>query len=173
MQCIKEARLNEEHAATGQSENKGIARLEGYALDEEIDVEQLLKEYRALYAKKPLWCLVEDIQRQAMLYTNIIELLKHGKNAAEIRAKMEELGLVPEKTLPNPNVPALLTRALDKVAQYRRALVEVIKRYGGELLNELEFEAGRTISVGVNIGFPPSVAIAVEHTASVKTVTQY
>jgi hypothetical protein len=138
-----------------------------------LDVEQVLKEYTALHAKQPLWRLIEDIQRQALLYANIIELLKHDKSAEQIRLKMEELGLVPPGTLPNPNMPALLSRALDKIAQYRRALVELIRRYGGELLNELEFEAGLTISVGVNIGFPPSVAIAVEHTATARTTIRY
>ncbi len=130
-------------------------------------------EYARLHSHRPLWQLVEDIQRQAMLYSNIIELLKSGKSAEEIRSTIEGLGLVPTGKLPNPNVPALLNKAFNKVAQYRRALVEIIKGYGGALLNELSFEVGRTISVGVSIGFPPAVTIAVEHTATVKTTTAY
>jgi hypothetical protein len=165
--------MSEESIEASQYADDGIAKLEAGSGTDDLDIEQLLKEYRALHARKPLWRLVEDIQRQAMLYTNIIELLKHDKSAEDIRKKMEELGLVPPSTLPNPHIPTLLTRALNKIAQYRRALVEVIRRYGGELLNELEFEPGLTISVGVAIGFPPSVTIAVEHTASAKTITRY
>lgn len=80
---------------------------------------------------------------------------------------------MPVEVLPNPNEMALLNRAFGKIAQYRRALVEIIKRFGGELLNELEFEVGLSISVGVDIGFPPAVTIAVEHTAVARTVTSY
>jgi len=43
----------------------------------------------------------------------------------------------------------------------------------GELLNELEFEVGLSISVGGDIGFPSAVTIAVEHTAVARTVTSY
>jgi hypothetical protein len=151
----------------------GIAKLEEVADTADLNIDQLLKEYRVLYAQRPLWRLVEDIQRQAMIYTNIIELLKQGQSAQTIREKMEELGLVPPGKLPNPNVPALLTKALNKIAQYRRALVEIIKRYGGEILNEMEFETGLTISVGVAIGFPPAVTIAVERTATTQTITRF
>jgi hypothetical protein len=133
----------------------------------------LIKEYRLLHSWRPLWQLVEDIQRQAMIYSNIIELLKSGKSVQEIRSTIEGLDLLPEGKLPNPNMPALLTKAFNKVAQYRRALVEIIKGYGGALLNELSFEFGHTISVGVSIGFPPAVTIAVEHTATAKTTTMY
>jgi hypothetical protein len=141
----------------------GIAKLEEVADTADLNIDQLLKEYRVLYAQRPLWRLVEDI----------IELLKQGQSAQTIREKMEELGLVPPGKLPNPNVPALLTKALNKIAQYRRALVEIIKRYGGEILNEMEFETGLTISVGVAIGFPPAVTIAVERTATTQTITRF
>lgn len=153
--------------------SQGIRKLEQYGDTEEIDVEQMVKEYGLLHSRRPLWLLVEDIQRQAMIYSNIIELLKSGKSAQEIRSTIESLDLLPEGKLPNPNMPALLTKAFNKVAQYRRALVEIIKGYGGALLNELSFEVGHTISVGVSIGFPPAVTIAVEHTATVKTTTAY
>jgi hypothetical protein len=154
-------------------QDEGIHKLEQYGDTEDLNIELLLKEYAILYPKRPLWQLVEDIQRQAMIYSNIIELLKDGKPAQEIRSTIESLALVPEGKLPNPNIPALLAKAFNKVAQYRRALVEIIRHYGGPLLNELSFEVGYTISVGVNIGFPPAITIAMEHTAIAKTVTEY
>jgi hypothetical protein len=144
-----------------------IRWLEFIEISQDIDVEYLLKEYKHLYGRRPLWRMIEDIQRQAMLYTNIIELLKSGKQAPEIRRTFEEYGLVPAGVLPNPNEMALLARAFNKIAQYRQALVDIVKRFGGELLNELEFEAGQTISVGVSVGFPPAVTIAIEHTAKI------
>jgi hypothetical protein len=150
-----------------------IYKLESFAYTLEIDVGQLLDEYKSVYRERPLWRMIEDIQRQAMVYTNIIELLKSGKQAPEIRTTFEALNLVPPGMLPNPNEQLLLDRAFGKVAQYRKALVEVVKRFGGQLLNELGVELGLTISVGVDIGFPPSITIAVEHTAVTKTSTAF
>ena len=108
-----------------------------------------------------------------MVYTNIIEQLGDGRSAEQIRSTIGGLDLVPASHLPNPNVPALLEQVFMKIARYRNALVEVIRRFGGELLNELEFEFGLITSVGVNVGFPPSVSIAVEHTASTQAITRY
>ncbi len=48
----------------------------------EIDVDHILREYRKLYPK-PIWRLVEDIERQGMLYSNIIEQIKSGQEAPE------------------------------------------------------------------------------------------
>jgi hypothetical protein len=149
--------------------DEGIHKLESYSEEENINVEQLLNEYRKLYTDQPVWKLVEDIQRQAMIYTNIIEQLKTGKSASTIRLQFEALELVPVETLPNPDVPELLNKALAKIAQYRKALINIVKSVGGDLLKELSFEAGLTVSVGVDIGFPPAVTIAVEHTATVQT----
>ena len=151
----------------------GIDKLENFEDSIEIDIEELLKVYKRIYPDRPIWKMIEDIQRQAMLYTNIIELLKSGKSASMIRSKFEALGLMPQDILPNPDVPALLTKAFNKVSQYRKALVEIIKRYGGKLLNELRFEVGLTVGVGVSIGFPPAVTISVEHTATTKEIKEF
>ena len=150
-----------------------IHKLEAYQNTQEIDIQQLLHEYKEVYQDRPVWRMVEDIQRQAMIYSNVIELLKSGKQAATIKKKLEALELVPPGKLPNPDALVLLTKAFSKLSQYRKALIDIIKQYGGELLNELDFEPGLTISVGVNVGFPPSVTIAVEHTAKVQTISRY
>src|SRR5687767_13094598 len=152
----------------------GIQRLEA-ATEEpgvDIDVAEMLKEYRKLYPN-PIWSLVEDIERQAMLYTNIIEEIKSGTEASEIRTRFQNLELMPGAHLPNPNGPALLQKAFEKISAYRKALVDIVKKYGGELLNELSFELERTVSVGVNIGFPLSISLSVEHTAKATTITKF
>jgi hypothetical protein len=153
--------------------DEGIRKLESYSETQELNIEELLREYRNLYPHRPVWQLVEDLQRQAMIYTNIIEQLKQGKSAADIRQQFEALDLVPEGYLPNPNVPALLNKAFTKVARYRRALIDIVKGFGGEILNELSFELGLTVSVGVDVGFPPAITIAVEHTATTQTVVRW
>src|SRR3982074_3943634 len=124
----------------------GIDKLEYATESVDFDVKLMLEEYRKLYGK-PLWRLVEHIEQQAMIYTNIIEQIKSGQTAEDIRKRFESLGLVPPQLLPNPNIPALLQKALDKVATYRRALVDIVRYLGGELLNELEFELESKVSV--------------------------
>jgi hypothetical protein len=132
-------------------------------------IQPMLDQYQSLYDPDdhPLWHLIEDIQQQAMVYTNIIDLLKLGQTPSDIKNRFEGLGLVPVNTLPNPSAPKMLTFALDKLSKYREALVEFIKKHGGEFLNELSVELNLTVSMGVNIGFPPSVSLAVEHIAKV------
>ena len=76
---------------------------------------------------------------------NIIEQIKKGEPAEAIRKRFQELGLLPGATLPNPNIPALMQKAFDKLSAYRRALVEVVKKYGSDLLNELNFELEHTV----------------------------
>jgi hypothetical protein len=151
--------------------DKRIETLESWI--ETATVEGLLDEYRRLVPDRPLYTLVEDIQQQAMIYANIIELLKLGQSAAEIKKRFEELDLVPEGTLPNPDLPRLLAKAFDMISRYRQALVDIAKKHGGQLLNELSFELELTVSVGVDIGIPPSITLAVAHTAKEKTITQF
>jgi hypothetical protein len=159
---------------TSESNAEGIWKLETASEEPGVDinVDEMMKEYHKLY-RKPIWRLVEDIQLQAMLYENIIEQIKSGKDAEEIRTRFEEFDLMPGASLPNPNLPALMQKAFDKISAYRKALVEVVKKYGGELLNELSFELEQTVSVGVNIGFPPSVSISVNHNAKTTTVRRF
>jgi hypothetical protein len=153
---------------------EGIEKLEAATekADGDIDIDKMLTEYRQLYPT-PIWRLIEDVERQAMLYANIIEQIKSGQTAEAIRTRFNNLGILPGAELPNPSVPALLEKALDKISRYRKALVDIVKKYGGELLNELSFELERTVSVSVNIGFPPSVSIGVEHTARITSVTKF
>ena len=127
-------------------------------------ISQLVEQYRLLYPNLPLWHFLEDAQRQAMVYTNIIDQLKSRRTPTEVKTKFEELDLVLEATLPNPNMPALLGRAFDKITQYRRALIDFVKNYGAEFLNESGIDVETAATVSVNIGFPPSVSIGAQFT---------
>jgi hypothetical protein len=110
--------------------------------------------------------LVSDIQRQAYLYWNVLERVKSGaQEPTTIREQFERLELMPKGILPNPAARKLVQKAFDKLAVYRRALVDLVQRFGGELLSELSFELGLTVSLGVEVGFPPAVTIAIEHTS--------
>jgi hypothetical protein len=113
--------------------------------------------------ERPLWHLVQDMQRQAMVYTNIIDQLKAGEEPADIKRRFEDLHLVPVGTLPNPDGLRLLNRALDKIERYRKALIDIVKRHGRTLVfDDLEFARELSPSVALEIGFPPSISIGVE-----------
>jgi hypothetical protein len=130
----------------------------------EVVVDGLWDYYREqLPSERPLWLLVKDMQRQAMVYMNIIDQLKSGEDPTHIRMRFEELELVPENTLPNPFGLSLLHRALDKVTRYREALLDIVKRHGRTLVfDNLDFPQELTPSVALEIGFPPAVSIGVE-----------
>lgn len=150
-----------------------IQKLEA-ASETSIFVEGLLAAYREMEVSQPVWHLVQDIEQQAMVYVNVIEQLKWGKSAAAIRLQFEGLGLVPPGVLPNPLDLKTLQKALNRLAHFRQALLDIAHQFGNDLLNELGFEAGAAISLGVSVGFPPALTIAFEYTATVqRTPTQW
>ena len=115
----------------------------------------------------PLWQLVQDIQRQAAVYTNIIEQLKSGREASEVKVLFENtLGLIPTGTLPNPEVHAALEKAFKKVSRYATVMVVYMRDFGRELLaGELEFGAQHTTTLQVQVSFTsPSVTLGTEYT---------
>jgi hypothetical protein len=102
-----------------------------------------------------------------------MERLKSGDTAASIRDRFEGLGLVPtDPPLPNPNDNRLLKWATEKVAKYRSALVVLIRRYGGQLIQELSMETGFTVGLSVNMGFPPSISVSIGYQAVAQTVEE-
>jgi hypothetical protein len=150
---------------------QGIQLLENSTeTDTPIDVttvNTLIAEYEKSHPSpdRPLWHLVQDVQQQAMVYMNIIEQAKLVENtytnAAEIKHRFEELGLVPRNILPNPTLSGLVDKAFEKISKYREILVNITQHKGRELLNELGFAAGLSANVQVDIGFPPSLSLGV------------
>jgi len=100
---------------------EGIEKLERESeeADREISVSDLLAYYRDQYPK-PVFRLVEDIERQALLYANIIDQVKRGDDTKTIRSRFENL--LPGAALPNPDIPALFQKALDKLSRSGRHL---------------------------------------------------
>ena len=129
----------------------------------ELVVDRLWLYYREQVPKRPLWRLVEDMQRQAMVYMNIIDQLKLGEEPTKIRERFEELELVPESTLPNPDGLRVKDWALAKVARYREALIDIVKRHGRTLVfDDLDFARELTPGVALELSFLPAVSISVE-----------
>jgi hypothetical protein len=118
-------------------------------------------------ARWPLWQLAQDLQRQATVYTNIIEQLKSGTAASEVKARFEDtLSLIPDDTLPNPKRHEAIERAFKKVQHYGTSMVLYVKKFGNDLLaKELEVGTEHTATIQVQIGLTgPSITLGTEYT---------
>ena len=159
---------------------KGVKKLEDMLIQKleltsdkpeaEIPIDEILEVYKDVHEHgKPIWKLSDHIQRQAMYYTNVVEQLKQGKSAASIRATYVSLELLPGTSLPNPFGQKQLRWALNKIDSFRRALIDIVKKYGKELMIEISLDLDCPVSIGVNMGFPPSLTISTEINAKVKS----
>jgi hypothetical protein len=95
--------------------DEGILLLETLIGDtpsvESATVGELVVGYRRLHPDRPVWHLTDDVQRQAMVYANIVDGLKSGRPQADIRIAFEQIELVPPGVLPNPDGSALAAKA--------------------------------------------------------------
>jgi hypothetical protein len=101
----------------------GIAKLEASSEgDGDIEIDTLVDYYQRRYTDTPLWQLLEDIHRQALVWSNIVERLKAGDRVENIkRVFRDDLQLIPEGIeLPNPSESRLLDRAIKKVPSIAR-----------------------------------------------------
>jgi hypothetical protein len=149
-----------------------IEELEKEAARGEIDLDRMIELYSKDFPRRPVWHLVQDIMRQAMIYNNLLEEAKRldeaEYRATGIKQHYESLKLVPENSLPNPDTQKLVKHALDKVQTYGRALIGVVCSYNSDLLNEVRMQPGYTVTLQVEIGWPPALSLGVERTAEPK-----
>jgi hypothetical protein len=146
-----------------------VQELEKEADRGEIDIDRMIELYSKEFPRRPVWHLVQDIMRQALIYNNILEEAKRLDGQAEaIKQHYESLKLVPANSLPNPETPRLVKQALDKVQTYGRALIGVVSSYNSDLLNEVRMQPGYTVTLQVEIGWPPALSLGVERTAEPK-----
>jgi hypothetical protein len=137
-------------------------------------LEELLFTYRKHSQSTPLWSLLEDAHRLTFAYTNALEALKGGETAEKVKARLQDLDLLPKyPEIPNPNAARLVQWLMDKLGDLKRVLVEFLGNRGGELLNELGVELGGTVGITLSLSFPPSVDITFEHTATAQTTVRF
>jgi hypothetical protein len=150
-------------------ENKGkaIQRIEDLSDRGDINVDELIREATEWYPGQPTWMLLQDIQRQAVVYWNVIETLKRVEprtpnfvDAAMIKNRYVWLRLVPEDNKwPNPDDSGLINWAFNKIEKYRRALVDIVRTRSIDLMRELNFDPRVQVTFEVTISFPPGVTI--------------
>lgn len=131
-----------------------------------VNLDLLVELYHKEYAD-PLLHLLEDVQTLASVYSNVFETLKTegdvGEAAAVLKKRYVELGLIPQHNQwPNPLADRLMRHCLDKLHQYRKALLDLIRSRGRQLLAELNFDASMSVSFQLSMGTDTSFAITVQ-----------
>jgi hypothetical protein len=166
-----------------------IVELEKQARCEDMNIEYLVKLYKKHYPGEAVWRLVQYINRQLLVYQNVVEELKReyapvpkymmgaGQSieadledrAKFVKAKYEELKLLPKDELDNPFFDRAIDTAFSKIRSFSKGLLKIARSFSYELLAELNVEAGVAASVqvtlsgspGLTIGFQKSLAVAV------------
>jgi hypothetical protein len=144
--------------------------LEEEADSEEINIDHLVKLYKHKHPGEAVWSLSQDINRQALIWFNVLETLKRGdaNQRAGLKKDYEEiLQLLPEGSLSNPNWPFDVDRAFDKLRNYSKGLLKLARSYAMELLAELNVQPDITATVQVQLGLPPSLTIGMERNFSI------
>jgi hypothetical protein len=145
---------------------RGIGYIEELTSDtyDKPDIRKLVEHYIEHHQEQADWKLLTHLQRQAMVYANIIEQMKAGRSAPDIRRQFEEFELVPQGVLPNPH--GLLDHAFRKTDKLRELMIDFVKHRGKEFLAKLSIDFGLTVGIGVELGFPPSISLIVEQAAT-------
>ncbi len=153
-------------AYTRSTERQSLLdELEEQADSGEMNIDYLVKLYKQKYPGEAIWALVQDINRQALVWYNVLETLKRSPTQ---RASLKEdyelhLQLLPPNSLSNPIWPFDVDRAFAKLNKYSKGLLRIVRSYTQELLAELTIESGITATFQVQL-MPPSLAIGIEKT---------
>jgi len=124
-----------------------------------FNIDRIVLQYKLLEIERPLWQLTEDVLERVYVYSNLIEKLKAGETAADLRQRFTDLEIVPSD-LPNPNDGRLLDYCIKRLSKYRQCLISLATKYGRELLHEM---GAHDLSAGlaVTLGIPPSIELSV------------
>jgi hypothetical protein len=112
---------------------------------------------------KMLW----HIQRQILVYSNIVEQLKEGREPFEIRKRFEELDLVKSNTLPNPNGNKMMGYVMGRLERLRSLLYDFVRERGKPWIDSLSAAFGSVVGLSLETGLTPSVSLYIETGASV------
>ena len=131
-----------------------------------INLDELIRRYHQEY-DQPILMLAQDLQERAMVYSNVVESLKEatdvGKAAQTLRERYVDLGLIDEvNQWPNPLGSRLMRHALDKLSQFRHAMLELLRTRGRQLLRELNFDPSLAVALQLSLGTDTSFAISVQ-----------
>jgi hypothetical protein len=142
-----------------------LAELERQAENSDMNIDHLLSLYKQQFPGEALWRLTQDINRQALIWSNIIEQIKRSSDpeatAQDMKRKFEtEYEVIIPGTI--DFWPWDLEKAFDKVRNYSKGLLTIAARRGVELLREINVQTGVTATVQVQLSIPPGLTIGYE-----------
>jgi hypothetical protein len=132
-----------------------------------INLDELLRRYHKEY-DRPALILAQDLQTRALIYHNVIEALKEATNVEEVarmlKMRYEQLGLInkQENRWPNPLGDWLMRHSIDKLNQFRHAMLELLRTRSRQLLRELNFDPTLAVSFQLSLGTNTSFGISVQ-----------
>ena len=108
-----------------------LKELEEQADSGEMNIDYLVKLYKQKYPGEAVWALIQDINRQALVWYNVVETLKRGPDQREnLREDYEDhLQLLPKGSLSNPFWPFDVDRAFEKLKNYSKGLLKIARSY--------------------------------------------
>jgi hypothetical protein len=143
--------------------------IEKAAHGHDVNVSQIVRYYKESVRNEPLVCLIQDINQRVGIYKNLVEELKrlsddtdYDQQAIKLKSRYEKLGLIPTSNLPNPTAANIVRYALDKIAAYGKALLEIMARFSSDIRRELRIEPSLTLLFQVEVGWSPQLTIGVE-----------
>jgi hypothetical protein len=132
-----------------------------------INLDELLRLYHRKY-DRPVLMLAQDLQTRALIYYNVVEALKLATNVEDaarmLKLRYEELGLInkQDNRWPNPLGDWLMRHSLDKLSQFRHAMLELLRTRSRQLLTELNFDPTLAVSFQLALGTHTSFGISVQ-----------
>jgi hypothetical protein len=147
-----------------------ISELEKAAHEKDINVSHIVRLYRERFADQPLLHLIQDINQQVGIYSNILEEINgmsatdedSNATATAIKKKYEKLELVPLHNIPNPAASSIARYVLDKIAVFGRALIEIMAKHALDIRREIRIEPSVTVLFQVEVGWSPKFILGVE-----------
>jgi hypothetical protein len=138
-----------------------------------INLDELMRLYHKEY-DRPALMLAQDLQERASVYSNVVEALKREPNVEEAAEALKDryiaLGLIDEEQnqWPNPVTTWLMRFSLDKLSQFRDAMLNLLRTRSRQLLQDLNFDATLTVAFQLSLGTDTSFAITVQPEATIR-----
>jgi hypothetical protein len=134
-----------------------------------INLDELMRRYHQEY-DRPALMLAQDLQTQALIYHNVVEELKKAIDVDEaaqtLKNRYVNLGLIDGNAnrWPNPRGVGqwLMRHSLDKLSQFRHAMLELLRTRGRQLLRELNFDPSLAVALQLSLGTDTSFGISVQ-----------
>jgi hypothetical protein len=164
--------MPEEHLRERWNRHEALVReIEWQSDAGAINLDELLRRYHKEY-DRPALMLAQDLRTRAVVYHNVVEALKQAPDVEEaarmLKTRYEKLGLIDQQNRwPNPLADWLMRHSLDKLSQFRHAMLDLLRTRSRQLLRELNFDPTLAVSFQLSLGTDTSFGVSVQPEISV------